>query len=153
YGVDIDVPTPQLVAGTYTVNRVGETFQVSQSVGGGFGGLSASASGSLVTSNGVVDYIDMNGDGFPDVLGRSGVQYTSTRGTLSGTPANNVGVRPSDSRAAAAGLGGTAAVFRANERGRTTTTGTSPGKSAENGSQMAEIGINVDASLNAGTST
>ncbi|GLI28356.1 hypothetical protein ARHIZOSPH14_25980 [Agromyces rhizosphaerae] len=66
------------------------TVWPSLAVGFGFGPLGGSVG--VGTSQGVVDYEDLNGDGYPDVLVPQGVQYTTQRGAL-GTDVTDVGLR------------------------------------------------------------
>src|SRR5262249_45493780 len=68
------------------VDRVSRTNQdaVELGVSGKIGPVSLSGEGSYGNGNTFsdVDMIDLNGDGFPDILGASGIQYTDPRGTL-----------------------------------------------------------------------
>lgn len=149
---DLSVPTADGVAGAHVVSRLSYAQQTALAGGAGTGPISGSVSLSEGTSAGVVDSIDMNGDGFPDVVGNGGIQYTTSRGTLSGAANGPSGdVRQSDNKAYSVGIGGNAPEFRANGRGNTTTTGKRDGKSAQNGSQMASIGFSIDAGLNVGS--
>jgi RHS repeat-associated protein len=82
-GVDtINLPRPQDYAGATAVPRLSRSQQISLtgSVGGGIG----SVGGSVATgdSTGQVDYLDLNGDAFPDVVGAGSVQFTDPTGTL-----------------------------------------------------------------------
>lgn len=83
----IAVPTAaELAAGT-AVPRVSRSSQVSLT--GSVGGPVGSVGGSVATgdSTAEIDYLDLNGDGFPDVVGAAGVQYTEPTGELGGTRA------------------------------------------------------------------
>src|SRR5262249_10233220 len=86
-GVDsLALPTAAgLGGGSSAPARLARTEQVSLtgSVGGSVGNLG----GSIATgdSTGQVDFIDMNGDQFPDVVGSNGIQYTDPTGGLGGT--------------------------------------------------------------------
>ncbi|MFF9851012.1 SpvB/TcaC N-terminal domain-containing protein [Streptomyces litmocidini] len=83
----IDIVTDADVAGDRAVMRRGVTGQVSATLAAGpfggtvFGGITA----------GSVDYLDLNGDGYPDVVGAKEIQFSdmtgalgATRGTLGG---------------------------------------------------------------------
>ncbi|WP_410659208.1 SpvB/TcaC N-terminal domain-containing protein [Amycolatopsis sp. lyj-112] len=85
----IDVVTDADVAGDRTVMRRGVTGQVS-------GTLSAGPFGGTVVGGitaGSVDYVDLNGDRFPDVVGAKEIQFTDMNGGLGarrGTLGGNV---------------------------------------------------------------
>jgi len=77
-GVDyISVPKPETIAGANGVSRLSRTTQQAVGVGASIGPLSATGSHSGGTSYSEVDYLDMNGDGFPDVVGNGHIQYTT----------------------------------------------------------------------------
>ncbi|MFG2876037.1 SpvB/TcaC N-terminal domain-containing protein [Streptomyces sp. NPDC048337] len=83
----IDVVTDADVAGDRAVMRRGVTGQVSATLAAGpFGGTVVGG----ITA-GSVDYLDLNGDGYPDVVGAKEIQFSdmtgalgATRGTLGG---------------------------------------------------------------------
>ncbi|MGD9492360.1 MAG: SpvB/TcaC N-terminal domain-containing protein [Bacteroidales bacterium] len=72
-------PYPVVVPGTIVraVNRITKSDNYSLSVSAGPTILSAGLNGSISTSDQVSDFMDMNGDGFPDVLSSSKIQYTT----------------------------------------------------------------------------
>ncbi|MFB7513266.1 SpvB/TcaC N-terminal domain-containing protein [Streptomyces sp. NPDC056144] len=84
-GQTIGLPTADSLASAYAVPRMSHSWQLSLT--GGIGGGVGSLGGSLATgtSSGETDYLDMNGDGFPDVVGSGGVQYTDPTGVLGAT--------------------------------------------------------------------
>ncbi|MBI4951311.1 MAG: hypothetical protein HY908_04705, partial [Myxococcales bacterium] len=142
---DLTAPTPAEIAHAHAVARLSQSEQIA--LGGGVGGLgmSGSASHSSGHGTGVVDYLDMNGDGFPDVVGAGGIQYTSARGTLEGGSSGpNAGIRSSSNKALNVGIGGNPAELVANAKGRGGPTGEGSGKSAESGSQMMSIGFTLN---------
>ena len=73
----ISVPTPGKFNGAAAVPRITQSSQTSAGVG-----YYIAISGALSPSQTVLDFMDMNGDGFPDVVGNGSVQYTSMLGTL-----------------------------------------------------------------------
>ncbi|MFD4655785.1 SpvB/TcaC N-terminal domain-containing protein [Kitasatospora sp. NPDC058444] len=83
----IDIVTDADVAGDRAVMRRGVTGQVSGTLAAGpFGGTVVGG----ITA-GSVDYLDLNGDGYPDVVGAKEIQFSdmtgalgATRGTLGG---------------------------------------------------------------------
>ncbi|WP_083753182.1 SpvB/TcaC N-terminal domain-containing protein [Actinosynnema sp. ALI-1.44] len=85
----IDIVTDADVAGDRTVMRRGVTGQVS-------GTLSAGPFGGTVVGGitaGSVDYVDLNGDRYPDVVGAKEIQFTDMNGALGtrrGTLGGNV---------------------------------------------------------------
>lgn len=68
------------------INKISKTSTTSVSGGANFGGV---ASGSANTSNGqsklVSDFMDLNGDHYPDIVTDKGVQYTNPTGELRDT--------------------------------------------------------------------
>jgi len=86
-GLDyIEVPRPGSFAGARAVSRLSRTNQVANSIGVSF--LSGSISNG--NSGAEVDFLDMNGDRFPDVLGQSGIQYTQMTGGLDSNTSNQM---------------------------------------------------------------
>lgn len=149
---DLTVPTgASLVHGT-TVSRLSRTTQIAESAGAGTGGISGSISNADGTSEALVDYLDMNGDGFPDVVGHGAIQYTSSHGSLGSGPACRSAsmidtLRSSTTSAQSIGLGGSSAEQIGNAKGRAATTGTSPGNGAGNGTQMVSIGLSLSGNV------
>jgi hypothetical protein len=104
-GVDsIAVPQESDFAGT-AVPRLSRSQQISLtgSVGAGVGSLGGSIATGDSTSQ--VDFLDMNGDLFPDVVGADGIQYSDPNGALGGThgPIPDGAVRRSTNQAGNAG--------------------------------------------------
>jgi len=125
-GLDyIDIPRPDNYAGARAVSKLSYTDQTAD--GAGFSGATGSlSSGTMHTE---VDFMDLNGDRFPDVIGNGSIQYTNMVGgleqTARGNPIGNV--RKSTNTARSLGYGGNAAEFR--------------GASKNKGTQMATIGF------------
>ncbi|MFC0629174.1 hypothetical protein, partial [Kribbella deserti] len=93
----IDLPNGADYAGT-AVSRVSVSRQLS--VGGTLVAdvVSAGLGLGVGDSESSVDYLDMNGDGFPDVVGSNGIQYTDPTGGLgSGAFGIHEGLLPGDS--------------------------------------------------------
>ncbi|MFF1506501.1 SpvB/TcaC N-terminal domain-containing protein [Streptomyces sp. NPDC058326] len=77
----IDVVTDADVAGDRAVMRRGVTGQVSATLAAGpFGGTVVGG----ITA-GSVDYLDLNGDGYPDVVGAKEIQFSDMNGALGAT--------------------------------------------------------------------
>ncbi|SDU25743.1 SpvB/TcaC N-terminal domain-containing protein [Amycolatopsis keratiniphila] len=140
YGTDtIDVVSDADVAGAKGVPRRGMTVQVSTTLGAG--PVGGSLAGGLTA--GGVDFLDLNGDRFPDVVGSSGIQYSDmtgglggTRGSLNGTvrDANSVAVSVSAGAGSPARTMGTARGTDAPEADAASTT-------ARAGLEMPALGI------------
>ena len=76
---DLHIPDDDDLGAGPTVRRQSESFQAV--LGGGIN--IAGVSGTLAAwTTGEVDYLDMNGDLFPDVVSGGHIQYTSPRGAL-----------------------------------------------------------------------
>lgn len=84
-GQSISLPTASDLAGVTAVPRIARSEQISLT--GSVGGPIGSIGGSIATgdSTGELDYLDLNGDKFPDAVGSNGIQYTDPTGTLGGT--------------------------------------------------------------------
>ncbi|WMX44034.1 SpvB/TcaC N-terminal domain-containing protein [Streptomyces roseicoloratus] len=77
----IDIVTDADVKGDRTVMRRGVTGQVSATLAAGpFGGTVVGG----ITA-GSVDYLDLNGDGYPDVVGAKEIQFSDMNGALGAT--------------------------------------------------------------------
>ncbi|WP_257456314.1 SpvB/TcaC N-terminal domain-containing protein [Archangium lipolyticum] len=72
------LPKPAQVAGAAAVPRISRSNNTA--LGGGAGPASFSQSNG--ESLGLLDFVDMNGDGFPDVVSPGRIQYTSPLGSL-----------------------------------------------------------------------
>ncbi|HUZ01157.1 MAG TPA: SpvB/TcaC N-terminal domain-containing protein [Thermomicrobiaceae bacterium] len=115
----VSVPTASSFQGAGAVNQMSETQQ--DAIQGSFLGLGGSYSWGA--SDGNLDELDMNGDGFPDIVGSNSIQYTNTVGSLdstaTGEPALNASVRESHSIAWNIGFEGSPAKFTADAKGDT----------------------------------
>jgi RHS repeat-associated protein len=149
---DLTTPTGSTVVHGATVSRISHMTQIAEAAGIGAGGVSANISNSNGTARGVVDYLDMNGDGFPDVVGQGAIQYTTSHGTLGSNlacgPSTAIDtLRSSTTSAQSIGIGGTVAHQVANAKGRATTTGESPANGAGNSTQMVSIGLSLSGQI------
>ncbi|MFZ3090664.1 MAG: SpvB/TcaC N-terminal domain-containing protein [Nitrospirota bacterium] len=141
-GLDyIDVPRPGNFAGGRAVSRLSRTSQNATSLG--VFSFSASISGG--SSYSLIDYMDMNGDRFPDIVGKGRIQYTTLTGGLEGnnrTIDGFVRVRESENKAWNLGIGGNAASFKANSQGNVDVRAAGgPSKENNTGSQMVTVGF------------
>jgi RHS repeat-associated protein len=152
-GLDtIDVPRPAEFAGGRAVSRFSHTSQTAT----GAGLILVGGSNSDGTATGEVDYIDLNGDGFPDIVGDGGVQYTTMTGGLEPNSHDVTGLGPPrDTHATSwnVGVGGSPASFSGSGRGEIDTSGKAPPASNRTGSQMTRLGLFVSAGLGGGHST
>jgi RHS repeat-associated protein len=136
----IAVPRADAFAGARAVARLSRTSQ--DTISGGVGPLSASYS--TGSSYGEVDELDMNGDGFPDIVGKGRIQYTTAVG---GLEAHNRTISGLDhtldtqDQARNIGIGGNAATFKANASGEVDASGRGAPKGNVTGSQMALLGF------------
>ncbi|HEX6682415.1 MAG TPA: SpvB/TcaC N-terminal domain-containing protein, partial [Candidatus Limnocylindrales bacterium] len=147
----IDTPVPGDFAGARAVQRLTSAGQTS--VGGGVSFVSGSVSTGSTTSQ--VDYLDMNGDRFPDIVGRDRVQFTTATGGLENANRVVPGLgTPRDTTADAfnVGVGGNPAAFFSSGRSDVDTDGTNPRRTSNTGSQMVPLGLTLQAGLGAGTS-
>ncbi|MFL6138460.1 MAG: SpvB/TcaC N-terminal domain-containing protein [Frankiaceae bacterium] len=129
----ISVPTTSEVAGARAVSRLGHGTQ--DAVGGGVSLLSGSLDDGSTSSD--VDYLDLNGDRFPDIVSTGKVQYSTLTGGLEASNRAVPGLdapREADASSANVGVGGSPAHFTTNSAGRVGMTG----------SQMVALGLSAD---------
>jgi len=139
----ISLPRPEDFDGGTAVPRLSRSEQISLtgSVGGGVG----TVGGSIATgdSTGEVDFLDLNGDMFPDVVGSGGIQYTDPTGGLGDTR----GATPDGTVRRSSNVSGNAS---AGSAARTISTGRghaappahlSSGGTAQSGNDMPPLGV------------
>jgi RHS repeat-associated protein len=124
------------------VPRMARSQQVSLTGGVGGGVISVGGSVASGDSTGVLDYLDMNGDKFPDVVGSGGIQYTDMGGGLGATHGGLPGgsVRQSRTEAGNASAGSAARTITTG-RGQAAPPGTGTANTAESGNDMPPLGI------------
>lgn len=118
-GLDsIGLPGADQILGASAVTRFSLTE--ADAIAGGVGGL-IGGSFAWGTSEGKIDFIDMNGDLFPDILGNGGVQYTTVRGGMESSlitqGALDDNVREDSTTTKTLDGGGTAAEIKADSKG------------------------------------
>ncbi|GAA2207343.1 hypothetical protein GCM10009850_028010 [Nonomuraea monospora] len=150
-GQSIGLPTTADVSGVRAVPRMSRSQQIS--VTGSVGGEVGTVGGSVATgtSSGELDYFDMNADGFPDVVGAGGIQYTDPSGVLGQTRGDTPGgaVRSSDNRSGNANAGSAARTI-ATGRGDAAPSGTRSAGTSSSGNDLPPLGIGGN--LGSGTS-
>ncbi|WP_109507300.1 SpvB/TcaC N-terminal domain-containing protein [Nocardioides speluncae] len=139
-GLDtIDIADPDSYAGASAVDRRSRTTQLSAT----FGASVAGASIAKGTSEGKVDFLDLNGDRFPDVVGSGGIQYSDMAGGL-GSTRGQLGsqVRKSDSIAGTVSASaGSPARTLSTARGNAAPSAGKNANSAKSGSEMPALSI------------
>lgn len=140
---------PEVAAAARAVTRRSSASQTA--VGGGAGFLSGSVSDG--NTSGDTEFLDLNGDHYPDIVSNGKVQYTTPGGGLEDTTRSVDGLgrpRQGDASALNVGVGGSPAAFFANASGDVDTgQGTRRGNGT--GSQMTPLGLS--GGLGAGDST
>ena len=141
---DIRMPRSEQFAGAGAVPRLSRSTNNSVSVG---------VTASEGTSESRLDFQDLNGDRFPDVIGQGGVQYSNMRGGLGATRggAGLGSARQSTNVAVGASttLGGNNAVTIANAKSDAAPSGQRPTITAKQGMDMPVLGFS--ANIGAGT--
>ncbi|MEV8438665.1 SpvB/TcaC N-terminal domain-containing protein [Actinosynnema sp. NPDC051121] len=155
YGLDtIDVVTDAEFAGATGVSRRGRTQQISTTFGVSVPGVPVGAGASVAKggTEGQVDFLDLNGDRFPDVVGAAGIQYSDMVGGLGGTRGSlNGSVRESDSLSySVSSNAGSPARTVGTARGADAPTGAKGANTAKSGVEMP--GLGVSGSLGGGES-
>ncbi|MFZ5562400.1 MAG: SpvB/TcaC N-terminal domain-containing protein [Pseudomonadota bacterium] len=107
---DFSEPGAVPFVGARAVTKLTKTTDTSFSLAGGSGAVNGSLSTTRGQVRSVVDFMDMNGDRYPDIVGESQVQYTNMLGGLQGAAIANglQAVRYVESSATSASLGGSA---------------------------------------------
>ncbi|HEX2688594.1 MAG TPA: hypothetical protein VHN14_18330 [Kofleriaceae bacterium] len=135
----LGVPTPAQFAGPRAVHRLSRSSMTSLS--GGVG--PASGSYGKGASCSTLEYLDMNGDGFPDVVGNGRIQYTTAQGGLETKSVAIAGldrVRASSEESWSVGLAGNPVSAKANSKGHVN--GGKGGPTGnKSGAQMAQLGL------------
>jgi RHS repeat-associated protein len=108
------LPTPAQLAGAAAVPRISRSRNTA--VGGGAG--PASFSMAEGESQGILDFLDMNGDSFPDVVSPGRIQYTSPLGVLAeGREVPQRDLRISSTENSTFGIGGNVSSAVSSARG------------------------------------
>jgi RHS repeat-associated protein len=141
----IDVVTDADFAGATGVSRRSRTQQVSTTFGASIPGVPIGGGASVAKgrSSAEVDFLDLNGDRFPDAVGSAGVQYSDMVGGL-GDTRGNLGdkVRESDSLAfTVSANAGSPARTSASGRGQDIPGGNRTNNTAKAGPEMPSLGI------------
>lgn len=94
------------------------------------------------TAKGVLDYLDMNGDGYPDVVGAAGVQYTDPTGVLGATKGSVPGgsVRESENVTGNASAGSAARTITTG-RGNAAPSAGGTANTSTSGNDMPPLGV------------
>lgn len=145
-GIDtIDVARDSDFAGATGVSRVGRTSQISATFGASLPGIPIGVGASVARgdSNGQVDFLDLNGDRFPDAVGSAGIQYSDMVGGLGGKRGSlGRNVRESDTKAfSVSANAGSPARTTGNARGQGAPAGDRGANTAQSGSEMPSLGI------------
>src|SRR5262249_24074989 len=114
------------------------------------GGLGGAVGGSYAWGNskGLSDFVDLNGDQFPDIVGVGGAQYTTPRGGLEPFPTALLtfdNVRKDSSTTKTLSGGGDAAEINADSKGQSNTAQKAPIIGARRQPQGAGGGANTAA--------
>ncbi|WP_369034861.1 SpvB/TcaC N-terminal domain-containing protein [Streptomyces adonidis] len=141
-GQTIGLPTAEALVSVQGVPRISESRQISLT--GSIGGPVGSVGGSVArgTAKGVLDYLDMNGDGYPDVVGAAGVQYTDPTGVLGATKGSVPGgsVRESENVTGNASAGSAARTITTG-RGNAAPSAGGTANTSTSGNDMPPLGV------------
>ncbi|HEV8562247.1 MAG TPA: SpvB/TcaC N-terminal domain-containing protein [Actinophytocola sp.] len=146
-GVDtIDVAQDADFAGATGISRVGRTQQISTTFGAQIPGIpiGVGASGAFGDSKGQVDFLDLNGDRFPDVVGSGGIQYSDMVGGLGGKRGSlgEDSVRKGDTTAfTVSANAGSPARSMSNGRGMAAPPADVSANTAKSGTEMPGLGV------------
>ncbi|WP_417353690.1 SpvB/TcaC N-terminal domain-containing protein, partial [Flavobacterium alkalisoli] len=135
--------------------KISVTKNKSYSFGGGAGGFGASGglSKSSGTTENVSDFMDMNGDRFPDIIMGNVIQYTNSRGGLAETKNHGLGNHYSSHSAIGVTGGGTYISSRAQQSKDSKSGGSSGATQDQNntgsndGAKTSELSIGLNGSF------
>ena len=138
----IALPRPSDLAGSFAPPRLARSQQISLT--GNIGGEIGTIGGSLAfgDSTGEVDFFDLNGDQFPDVVGAGGIQYTDPGGALGATRGSTPdgAVRRSTNISGNVGAGSAARTISTG-LGHDSPPGTNTANTAQSGNDMPPLGF------------
>lgn len=141
----LGLPKASDFSGAVAVPRISRSQTISATGSASFPpGGSAGAGLGVGQSDALVDFMDMNGDGFPDVVGSKGIQYTDPTGGL-GTdtgswPADSAGARRGSTKSGNAKAGSAARTIQTGA-GTADTTARHSAKTAQSGGDMPPLGV------------
>ncbi|OQP48072.1 hypothetical protein A4H97_30020 [Niastella yeongjuensis] len=108
--------------GSPAVDKVSRIKSLSFTVGASAGGVGGSASVSTSTSKTLTDFMDLNGDQYPDIIGEKQIQYTDARGGLSARTAPGAAIQETSTNTTGISLTGSSyiptAIFRRTPGGK-----------------------------------
>jgi RHS repeat-associated protein len=96
--------------GTPGIDKVSKVSSISFTAGAGIGGIGGSASISNSTSKTLTEFMDLNGDRYPDVVGQNTIQYTDARGGLSNRTASGGSIQQTSANTTGVTLTGSASI-------------------------------------------
>ena len=122
-GGAVAIGAPRGLRPGFAVPRVSETIQIGgdATLFGAVGG-----SGTWAVSTTCLDYIDINGDRLPDVVGKGSAQLTDPRGRLSDLPIDLLELEPGEVRALRASIADAAGFSLGNASGTRATISANP---------------------------
>ncbi|WP_225850198.1 SpvB/TcaC N-terminal domain-containing protein [Streptomyces sp. HPF1205] len=149
----ISVPEPSQWAGGIAVPRLAYSNQLSLT---GSVGSGTTLGGSISTggSAGLIDFLDMNGDQFPDVVSPGGIQYSSPVGGLGDTHSRLPDAAARTNWNVAGNVSaGSAARTLSTGRGDAAPTGRRTANTAESGNELPPLGVGGDLGANTSDAT
>ncbi len=123
---DISVVSPiPSGSGIRAINRVTESTTESFAGGAGISPISGSYSESTNTTKNITEFLDMNGDSYPDIVTEDGIQYSNADGSLADTATPYsingavvaLGLNRAEAKAEGGTLGGTYINAKTNNTG------------------------------------
>ncbi|MEN3361162.1 MAG: hypothetical protein V7637_5144 [Mycobacteriales bacterium] len=153
-GQSVNLPDAADFDNVTAVPRVSRSSQISLTGSIGAGVVSIGGSVATGDSTSELDYVDLNGDHFPDVVGSGGVQYTDPTGQLGGTRSSTPdgAVRKSHTSTGNVSAGAAGRTI-ATGRGNAAPTGETSSNTAQAGNDMPPLGIGGSHGTGSATST
>lgn len=137
--------------GSAGIDKVNKVTSTSYTLSANIGVAGASGSFSSSTSKGLTDFMDMNGDRYPDVVGEQLIQYTNARGGLSNRTTPNGPIQQTDGTVKGVALTGSpyipTSIFRRSPQGNQQV----DAGNAQTNAGSAKISVTGNAGVNVGS--
>jgi len=137
--------------GSPAIDKVSKVSSISYTLSANAGPAGASGSHSSSTSKTLTDFMDLNGDRYPDVVGEQLIQYTDARGGLSNRTLSNSQVQSTASSVDGFGLTGSAYIPTSIFRNSSTGDQNVDAGDAQTNAGSAKINITGNAGVNTGS--
>jgi len=135
------------------IDKVSKVSSISFTAGAGIGGIGGSGSISNSTTKTLTEFMDLNGDRYPDVVGQSTIQYTDARGGLSSRTTAGGSIQQASANTTGVTLTGSASIPTSVFHKSSTGEQQSDAGNAQTNAGSARISVSGNAGVVNGSST